>query len=65
MQLHQDSFTIQPETGRNGDKIDTHNTHIYDHSLPSDLVQTLQYNVTWLNLLYAPNPPHLLNDVIM
>jgi hypothetical protein len=43
MQLHQDSFKIQPETGRNGDKIDTHNTQIHG------LLQTLQYNVTELN----------------
>ena len=49
MQLHQDSFKIQPETGRNGDKMDTHNTQIHDHSLSSGLLQTLQYNVTELN----------------
>ena len=49
MQFHQDSFKIQPQTGRNGDKNDTHNTHIHDYSLSSGLVQTLQYNVTGLN----------------
>jgi len=29
IQRHQDSFKIQPETRRNGDKINTHNTHIF------------------------------------
>ena len=35
MKRHQDSFKTQSETGRNGDKIDTHNTDIHDHSLCS------------------------------
>jgi hypothetical protein len=42
MQLHQDSFKIQPETGRNGDKIYAHNTQMHDHSFYYGLVQTLQ-----------------------
>ena len=42
MQRHQDSFKMQSETRRNGDKIDTHNTDIHDHSLSSGLGQTPQ-----------------------
>jgi hypothetical protein len=53
MQLHQDTFKIQPETRRHGDKIDVHNTHIHDHSLSSGLVQTFQYNVTVLKLVFC------------
>ena len=48
MKRHQDSFKTQSETGRNGDKIDTHNTHIHDHSLCSmqdgDVVSSLNTN---------------------
>jgi hypothetical protein len=42
MHRHQDSFIIQPETRRNGDKINTHNTKIDDRSLSSGLEQALQ-----------------------